>query len=102
MEVRAADALSNDVPVGSAGDQGHAVLVHDVLELLSDLTHLRGVVQERGGGDGEGGRGSSTVESFELADFKRGKLEHIPKKFVVATGDISPFTYTHTFLRALM
>ena len=95
MEVGATDALSNDVPVGSAGDQGHAVLVHDVLELLSDLTHLRGVVQE-------GGRGSRTAESFELADFKRGKLEHIPKKFVVATGDISPFTYTRTFLRALM
>ena len=49
MEVGATDALSNDVPVGSAGDQGHAVLVHDVLELLSDLTHLRGVVREGGG-----------------------------------------------------
>ena len=86
MEVGAADALSNDVPVGPAGDQGHAVLVHDVLELLSDLTHLRGVVGE-GGGRGWGGRRSSTEESFELADFKRGKLQqHIPKKFVVATS----------------
>ena len=85
MEVGAADALSNDVPVGPAGYQGHAVLVHDVLELLSDLTHLRGVVGE-GGGKEWGGRRSSTEESFELADFKRGKLQHIPKKFVVATS----------------
>ena len=62
MEVGAADALSDDIPVRPAGDQGHAVLVHDVLQLLSDLTHLRGVVGrgrggEEGGGEGRGGRG---------------------------------------------
>ena len=76
MEVGATDALSDDIPVRPAGDQGHAVLVHDVLQLLSDLTHLRGVVgRGRGGERRERGGGGEycywTWTPINLAAFNR-------------------------------
>lgn len=41
VEIRGADALPDDVPVGAAGGQVHLLLHHDVLQLGAHLAHLR-------------------------------------------------------------
>ena len=40
MEVGGADALAYDVPLCPTRDEGEFLLVHDVLQLLTNLTNL--------------------------------------------------------------
>ena len=40
MEVRAADALADNVPFRTARNQGHLLLIHEVFQLLSHLSDL--------------------------------------------------------------
>ena len=40
LEVRRADALADDVPLGAARHEHHLALIDDVLQLLADLAHL--------------------------------------------------------------
>ncbi len=42
VEVGGADALPDDVPLSPARHQWEILLVHDVLQLLTDLPHLTG------------------------------------------------------------
>ena len=41
MEVRGADAFSNDIPVISTRPKRHLLLIHDIFKLSSDLSNLK-------------------------------------------------------------
>lgn len=41
MEVRGADAFSNDIPVVSTRPERHFLLIHDIFKLSTDLSNLK-------------------------------------------------------------
>ena len=41
MEVRGADAFSNDIPVISTRPKRHFLLIHDIFKLSTDLSNLK-------------------------------------------------------------
>ena len=56
MEVRATDTLADNIPFRSTRDQSQLLLVHDIFQLLTYLTHLGVSGRGREGGEREGGR----------------------------------------------